>query len=218
MKTVARNVQRACWRGGGQVVRIGKIAGCGLLEICMGSSHEGVKKCYSHHRKLFEVQKEYDEDWKKHFAIKLCAVISEVRAFSHSFTPCFVIYRLKKTNKKTLSCSLILWKAPKFESFLQFLCALFFFFFILKRRSGDHPTQQETYIETKMSLHVIWVNKSKSLMAKHQLTCHGKFPVDRTAGCWSYIKKKKICFWTSHMSLTMGRDVLKTTTKIKLTQ
>lgn len=80
------------------MVRIGNIVGCGLLEICMGGSHEGDKECCSHHRKLFEVEDEYREDSEKHFVIKLCAFISILRTFSHSFIPSFLIY-LKKTPK-----------------------------------------------------------------------------------------------------------------------
>lgn len=58
-------------------------------------------------------------------------------------------------------------------------------------------------------------NKSKSLMAKHQLLCHGKFPVVKTAGCWCYLKKKNILF--SNFSYVANNDgnILKTTTKIK---
>lgn len=64
------------------MVQIGKIVGCGLLEICTGTSHEG-DKCCSHHRKLFEVEDEYHKDSGKYFAIKLCAFISVLRTFSH---------------------------------------------------------------------------------------------------------------------------------------
>lgn len=78
------------------MVQIGKIVGCGLLEICMGSSHEGDKKCCSCHRKLFEVEEEYHEDSEKYFAIKLCAFISVLWTFSHSFTHSQVSYLFKK--------------------------------------------------------------------------------------------------------------------------
>lgn len=74
------------------MVQIGKTVGCGLVEMCIGSSHEGDKKCCSHQKKLFEVQDEYHEDLKKYFAIKLCAFISVLRTFSYSFVHSFFLF------------------------------------------------------------------------------------------------------------------------------
>ena len=103
MKTVTRNVQRACWRGGGQVVRIGKIVGCGLLEICKGSSHEGDKKCCSHHRKL------WGRGWiscrfRQTFCHKTsCFYLStqDIFIFIHSHFSYLFKKTLKNKNKKT---------------------------------------------------------------------------------------------------------------------
>lgn len=52
------------------MVRFGKMVGCGLLEICMGNSHEEEKKCCSRYKDLSEAEDEYHEDSDKYFAIK----------------------------------------------------------------------------------------------------------------------------------------------------
>lgn len=61
-------------------------------------------------------------------------------------------------------------------------------------------------------------NKSKSLMTKHQLPCHGKLPVVGTAGCFLLFKEKNILFLNFSYVTNNKGNILKTTTKIKLTQ
>lgn len=83
------------------MVRFGKIAGCGLLEICMENSHEEEKKCCSHYKDLSEAEDEYHEDSEQYFAIKrnqLFDFILVLRAFSHSSILNYLIYIYQNIN------------------------------------------------------------------------------------------------------------------------
>lgn len=159
----------------------------------------------------------------------MCSFLStqEIFTFIHSFLVFLLIF------KKSLTCPLFLGKkwqeknrwVLKGTQPCVFLCVstccLFFFFpssLFWRGGVGIIPHTRKCTLKLKWVCMSYWFNKSKSLMAKQQLPCHGKFPVVRTAGCWCYLKKINILFLNFSYVANNEGSILKTTTKVKSAQ